>query len=115
MDTINKAMMLVHCMNGGVIMKFIKHPFSLNVFGGTPTNTSKSTTAYDMFCTIAEHKTLFTSRQIANADTACALYCTILGRPDKAKFLSNPGVSFFCTFWYCSSGILANHTCGRAA
>jgi hypothetical protein len=49
-------------------------------------NTSKSTTAYPpppMVSTIAEHKKLFSSRQICNADTACALYCNLLGRPDK--------------------------------
>jgi hypothetical protein len=43
--------------------------------------------AYTMISTVADHKTMFSRRQIADADTARALYRK-MGRPDEAEFLS---------------------------
>ena len=50
-------------------------------------NNSASTTAYTMVSTVAEHKRMFSWRQLKAADTARALYCK-LGRPSEAEFQS---------------------------
>jgi hypothetical protein len=87
MDTSAEAAMFVHRSDGS-LMKFVEHPSGLYVFKGSPTNsTSKLGHAYTLLSTVAEHKRMFSRRQVAAADTARALYRKI-GRPAESEFVS---------------------------
>ena len=83
MDTSAEPSMLVH-RNDGSVMKFTEHPSGLYVFHPPKVCDPRG---YTMLSTVADHKKLFTPRQIADADAARALYRK-LGRPDESEFLS---------------------------
>ena len=86
-DTSSEAAMVVH-RSDGTMMKFVEHPSGLYVFKGSPTNsTSKIGCAYTLLSTVAEHKQMFSRRQIEAADAARSLYRKI-GRPDEAEFVN---------------------------
>jgi hypothetical protein len=87
MDKSAEPAMIVHRSDGSV-MKFIEHPLGLYVFNAAQTNNMINDTPidYTMVSTVAaEHKKMFSRRQIEAADTARALYRKI-GRPDEAEF-----------------------------
>ena len=83
MDTTTEPAMFVHRLDGS-LMKFVEHPSGLYVFSN---NNSASTTAYTMVSTVAEHKRMFSRRQLEDADRARDLYRK-LGRPSEAEFQS---------------------------
>jgi hypothetical protein len=86
MDTSSEPALLVHRLNGSV-MKFAEHASGLYLYKcHNPTNNSISW--YDtMVSTVAEHKKVFSRREIQAADVARELYRKI-GRPDEAEFQS---------------------------
>jgi hypothetical protein len=84
MDTSREACINVHRKDGS-IMRFVEHPSGLYVYDGN--NASTDVTAYTLVNTVAEHKKLFSQRQIDDADRARALYRKI-GRPDESEFQS---------------------------
>ena len=85
MDTSKEPAMNVH-RKDGTIMSFIEHPSGLYVYNGNDV-TSDAVNAYTLLNTVAEHKRMFSQRQIAAADAARALYRKI-GRPDESEFQS---------------------------
>ena len=85
MDTSKEPAMNVH-RKDGTIMSFIEHPSGLYVYSGNDV-TSGAVNAYTLLNTVAEHKKMFSQRQIAAADAARALYRKI-GRPDESEFQS---------------------------
>lgn len=83
MDTSAEPAMIVHRLDGSQ-MKFLEHHCGLYVYD--PTNDcSDHVTAYSMVSTVAAQKTLFSRRDIRNADTARTLY-RMIGRPSEAEF-----------------------------
>ena len=90
LDTSAEPALCVHRINGS-IMKFVEHASGLYVYDSTirnrDTTSSECVNAYTMVSTVATQKRLFSTRQIAAADTARALYRK-LGRPGEAEFYS---------------------------
>ena len=86
MDTSAEPAMVVHRSDGST-MKFVEHLSGLYVFKAVPNTINEPSTAYTMVSTVADHKRMFSRRQIADADAARALYRKI-GRPDEAEFVS---------------------------
>lgn len=85
MDTAKEPAINVQRKDGS-IMSFVEHPSGLYVYDSNK-QSNANVTAYTLVSTVAEHKKLFSQRQIDAADTARALYRKI-GRPDEAEFLS---------------------------
>ena len=69
----------------GTIMRFTEHPSGLYVYKDNESNNSVN--AYTLLSTVAEHKRMFSQRQIQQADLARKLY-RMLGRPDEKEFRS---------------------------
>lgn len=82
MDLTAEPAMLVHRLDG-TVMKFLKHPSGLYLYKSNPTN--ECVNAYTMVTTVAEHKKLFSRREIQAADKARDLYRKI-GRPEETEF-----------------------------
>ncbi|KAI2492644.1 Reverse transcriptase (RNA-dependent DNA polymerase) [Fragilaria crotonensis] len=83
MDTDAEPAMVVHRIDGSA-MKFIEHVCGLYVYV-PPNDSNHRVTAYTMVSTVANQKKPFSRRDVANADTARALY-RLIGRPSEADF-----------------------------
>ena len=83
MDLSLSPSMNVHRKDGS-IMSFVKHPSGLYVYMGNDTS-NDHVTAYTLLSTVAQHKQMFSQRQIQQADLARELYC-LIGRPDEKEF-----------------------------
>ncbi len=83
MDTASESALLVHRING-TIMKFVEQSFGLYIY---KPNTSANVSAYphSLLQTVHEQKSKFTSREVAAAEEARALYRRI-GRPSESDF-----------------------------
>ena len=69
----------------GSIMRFVEHPSGLYVYKGNESNDRVN--SYTLLSTVAQHKQMFSPRQIQQADLARRLY-RLLGRPDEKEFSS---------------------------
>ena len=87
MDTDKEAAMIVHSKNGST-MKFVEFATGL-YFHDTSAGTSKSSkSTVNDYCfveTVAENKTMYTAREVKNADRARKLYAK-LKRPSQRRF-----------------------------
>ena len=87
MDTSVEPAMLVHRKDGSV-MKFVEYSSGLYYFDVTSDNSNKSgINDYFFLETVANNRTMFTSRQVKDADRARILYAK-LKRPSQARFES---------------------------
>jgi hypothetical protein len=66
MDTSKEPAMSVHRKDGSV-MSYVEHPSGLYVHNGKE-HSNNAFSAYTLVSTVAEHKKLFSHRQIAAAD-----------------------------------------------
>ena len=85
MDSSRSHSMDVH-RKDGTIMSFVEHPSGLYIYRNTNAS-NDCVSAYTLLSTVAEHKRLFSRRQIQQADLARKLY-RMLGRPDEKVFRS---------------------------
>ena len=69
----------------GSIMRFVEHPSGLYVYKGNESNDRVN--SYTLLSTVAQHKQMFSPRQIQQADLARRLY-RLLGQPDEKEFSS---------------------------
>ena len=87
LDTSTEPALCVHRLDGS-IMKFVEHRSGLYVYDTAVRNASNvPILSYTMVSTVAEHKKLFSPREIATADSARELYRK-LGRPGYAEYYS---------------------------
>jgi hypothetical protein len=84
MDSSRSTSMDVHRKDGS-IMSFVEHPSGLYIYKGN--DCSGRVTAYTLLNTVADHKHMFSQRQVQQADRARKLY-RMLGRPDERFFQS---------------------------
>ena len=84
MDSSRSPSINVH-RHDGTIMSFDEHPSGLYVYNSNDSNTPVA--AYTFLSTVAEHKRVFSQRQVQQADLARKLY-RMLGRPDEQSFRS---------------------------
>jgi hypothetical protein len=82
MDSSLSPSMNVHRKDGS-IMSFVEHPSGLYIYKGN--DCSDRVTAYTLLTTVADHKRMFSQRQIREAARACKLY-HMIGRPDEKLF-----------------------------
>jgi hypothetical protein len=85
LDTADVPALHVHRLDGS-IMVFTEHPSGLYVFDTSAARAPSTPIPVSFLTTVADNRSMFTPRQLQDADTARALYRKI-GRPSEAAFL----------------------------